>query len=279
MTKLMIKLMPILFIFPGCMKLASPEGRHEGRVDQKGPVINIPLAELINDKVIKTTAEKTADRAAENAAAKTANAVTAQIDTKMKTVQDNITGLVTAKVEEIGKLLDIKADLSAKIENKMYASLESSIKNNMSAVANLQNNMNASLENTMTFRADMKTQLKAFSDINAKMVGQVDGITGQAGFNNKISKTLETVQQDIRAQAGRDVNMLPPQAVEVMMNQNKTFYWTIIGILAVIMAITLSAMLYIYRNSRLREENRTKLLMIALGKMDPNDAEEIKRSL
>jgi hypothetical protein len=273
--RLFIVLIPVTL----CSCIASPKGRHEGEVTQTAPSVVLDLKDVVSDKAVQETATRTAGAAADVAAAKAALTVHTDIENRMKTVQDNMTSLIGGKIDEIGKLIDIKNTLSAKMDNQIYADLKVHLQNSIEAMATINAAVESSIRVSAEFRAQVQAQFKALSDFNASLAGQVDGLTGQAGVNNRIQKTLETIQQDIKASAGRDVNMLPPQAVEVMMDQNKTFYMTIIGIMGAIKVLALAAFGYIYRNARLREENRTKLLMVALGKMQPEDAEEIKNAI
>ena len=266
----------LLFLLPlfllGCMRLASPEGRHEGQQTQS---LNIPLSDIINDKAIDEAADRASEKSAEKSSLKTAATVSANIETKMKSVQDNVTGLVTAKIDEIGKLVDI----SAKIENKMNADIRSEMSNVMKAVIDI----NTKFESNIS----VKTDLKALSDNVLHMQAMIDGI-GQVGINNKsdVNKVMETMQQEFKA--GRDVysNSFPKEAVDIMIAQMKYQsetnsieqryqYLTIVAVLVALKAIILGISVYIYKNARLREENNNKLLMQAVGELDPIKASAI----
>lgn len=277
-SKIIFSAVVIMLICSGC-DLASPRSDHEGTVNQSGPVIQLPLAEALTDKQLEAY-KKGSDEAAEKAAAK----MIPNVQTQMKTVQDSLSGFISTKVESLESLLDV----SAKLENKLYADIRTELSNVMEATVEVRNNMTAHFQSDVKMQASLSAEMKALSGNVAKLdssvQGMVDGVTGQVGVGNKmdLNKVMETLQQEFKA--GRDVftNSFPREAVDVMVAQlkyqhqneqvNQRYqYFSIIGILVAVMAIVGFA----YRNARLRENNTNKLLLEAIGQLDPDAANHI----
>lgn len=87
----------------------------------------------------------------------------------------------------------------------------------------------------------------------------------QAGLKNEI----HNLRTDIKA--GRDVNYLPKEAVEIVISTNQ--FWS--KALAGLCALASTIALYAYRNARLREENTNKLLMQVLARSLPEQMRDI----
>ena len=85
---------------------------------------------------------------------------------------------------------------------------------------------------------------------------------------------METLQQDIKSTAERDVNTsnFPKETVEVFISNNRMWMSIMGGVFSLITTMAGFA----YRNARLREQATAKLLMQALAHVPPDQAHHIK---
>lgn len=253
MSKSLI-LLPLI-LTSGC--LLDPKATHQGEVQQKAPEITVNIPPL--------------DPALKDSAGKAAEGVKAEINTRMKTVQDSISGLITGKIDEVKDLvkLEAKVDARAQLDARLSAVLQ--------AIGKLETTINGDLTNTATAQADVRASLKGLSEnliaLRADLKVSVDGV--QTGIANRIEKKMEILQQDIKANSGRDTNFFPPQAVEVMKSQ----YHVMIIVILTMKAILLAIAGYVYKSTKSREENYARLLMKAMGEISPDRAKELSKEM
>lgn len=250
-------LVAIVFL-TGC--LLSPKNEHKGEVQQTGPVVtvNAPSRDPELGKSVRESAE----------------GVKTEVNTRMKTVQDALSGLITGKIDELDARLALSAQLSAVVQaiGKIETTINGNVSNSadfraqLSAVVQAIGKLETVINGNVTNSADFRAQLKGLSDnlvsLRADLRLSVDGV--QTGIANRIDK----VQQDIKSTAGRDVNYLPKEAVEAMEFQ----YKITIAVVLALKVILLTFAGYVYKSTRAREENYAKLLMRALGELDPDKA-------
>jgi len=242
-----------LILISGC--LLDPKTTHQGVVQQKAPEITVNVPPL--------------DPSLKDSAGKAAEGVKAEINTRMKTVQDALSGLITGKIDEIKDLvhLDAKVDARARLDASLSAVLQ--------AIGKLETTINGDVTNSASAQADVRASLKALSDnvvsLRADLKVSIDGV--QTGIANRIEKKMELLQQT--ANSGHDTNFFPPQAVEVMKSQ----YHVMIVVILTMKAILLAIAGYVYKSTKAREENYARLLMKAMGELAPERAQEISKEM
>lgn len=240
-----------MLLLPGC--IADNESRQTSTPVTENH-IHVPPPQI-------TTTETDTNRLVEDTAAR----VSQNVKTDLAANQAQLSGHVTGQIHKLEATLSDLIRLDAKIDNKMVAELKAELTSTIQLMTALKIHM----ETQIAFTNEMRMQL-------GKLSGQLDAtVAGQAGVNNTIEKTMSTLQQDIKAGRDSTVNMLPPQAVEVMENS----YKMLLGIVASIETIIIAVAGWAYRNARIREENNAKLLMKALSDLEPERTVEIKRAL
>lgn len=246
---LMFLLTPLLL--GGC--ILDNKTRQEA-VHEYKPQIHIP------PPVVKTTSLDT-DKLVGDTAAR----VSQNVKTDMATNQAQLSGHITGQIHKIEASLSELIKIEAKMDNKLVASLKADLTSTIQLMASLKVHM----ESQIALTNEMKAKLGHVS-------GQMDAtVAGQVGVGNSIEKTLETLQMDIKANSGRDTNLLPPQAVEII----KSNYHTVgLFMLAVLVAVVLISIVG-YNNARKRQEDYAKLLMLALADMDPDKGGSIRTQL
>jgi hypothetical protein len=245
-------------LLTGC--IADQKNRQEGGDPVQQPIINVhtPPAQTVDTSKVEG---KVGEEAAK---------LQTQVNTSLKTTQDQISGLFNAKISELSELVKLTANIDTKIEAKAQAELTAKLESQIKVMTELKAHFEANVNVSNDMRADLKANVKALSDINVKlgqMTAQVDAtVAGQAGVNNTIEKRFETI-------TAHNVSMLPREAVDTIEGS----YKLVIGILILVKAIALAALGYAYRHARLREQNNAKLLMKAIGEMAPEKAAAIHK--
>ena len=108
--------------------------------------------------------------------------------------------------------------------------------------------LKAEMKNVLTVTSKMDNQLSMLNDIKAQLAAQAGA---QAGWNNK----LENLQETITASAGRDVNMLPKTAVDLL----EYNLWAMVAIITTLCGLASTAITLSFRASRKREAERTAI--------------------
>lgn len=227
-------LLPLLLL-AGCL---SPSARTAGVVAQQPEIkINVPPQDTGVRDAVGEESEKTR----------------LEVRTQLKSSQDALSGLVTGKIDEIKDLVK----LDVRLENRLtaQAKIDTKLEAVVQAVGKLETTINGNITNTAVMKAQLEAQLSALSnnmvtlktDLRAEVKGSLEG--AQVGLGNKFEKTIS----DLKANAGRDVNMLPKEAVHLML-----------GIMGAIQVMVLVIAGYLYKAGRAREEHYAELLMAAL---------------
>jgi hypothetical protein len=200
--------------------------------------------------------------------------VAARVNADMSSNSNQLSGHLVAQLQKLEMNLKGLVNLEAKIDNKMQAELRADLTNTMTAMASLENTINAKFEANVNVTNKMEAKLdntmKALSDIQTKvghMSGQADATaSGQVGLSNKLTKMQTTLQTEMRA--GRDVNMWPMSAV-----------LTVLGIMVVMGGLIYGVTIFIgkqaYAAARERQDNYARLLMVAMGEMEPDKSREM----
>lgn len=222
-----------------------------------------------------------------------------QITASSNATQAQLSGLLNASVSKLGeKVTGVEArvselvKLNATMNNTASAELKTSldkvnaeitgIKAQMTNIVSLQNNMKAELSAITEIRA----QLSAVADIKLQLGKVTADVEAQAGVNNSIDKKIEDIKQTFVSSAGRDVNMLPKQAVDIITDSWRNF-GIIIGLLLGA-ATTIISLSFKYARQRAEKrfeiekqtkENAYKLLHDALIEIPPEKATNLRGKL
>jgi len=257
-----MRLVPLLFLLllVGCV--ADNESRQssdpvtETHINVPPPKVEVKQADT--DKIVEDTAAR----------------VSQNVKTDLAANQAQLSGHIVAQLHKLEANMKGLLNLEAKLENKMYADLRADLTSTVSAVAELRANFSANVTVTNKMDAKIDNQMKALSDIKTELgnvAGQADAtVAAQMGLSNKLTKMQTTLQTDIKA--GRDVNMWPVSAVITVLGIVLLLGGLIFGITAVIAKRA-------YDNARARQDNYMKLLMAALGDLEPHKAEKIRAQL
>lgn len=190
--------------------------------------------------------------------------------------QNALSGLVNTSVSKVAEQMKlVEANLKDLITVNNNAHLEARVefKARLEAAVTTTANLRAELNNTLTLQAQMNNTMQTrIGELRAELKAQVDAYgAAQAGFNNRI----EQVRQEISNQAGRDVNYLPREAVNLLL-----------GIMTTVFGAITVAIGWLGKNARQREQLRTqlereerqrvhKLLLEALALVPEHRAKEI----
>ena len=196
----------------------------------------------------------------------------ARVRADMSSNSSQLCGHIVAQLNKLEANLKGLINLEAKIDNNLYAQLKADLTSTITAVASFK----AHIENNMTVTNEMKAtltnQMKLLSDINLQIsnaVGQAKATaSAQAGLKNSITDMQTTLQSEIRATAGRDVNMWPMSAV-----------MTVLGIMITMGGLIYGITIFIgkkaYDSARIRQEDYVKLLAQAMEKLEPDKAQGV----
>jgi hypothetical protein len=251
------------FILTACIRGIDNRPDDHATIEAKAPVINLPAPQTVNtDKLEKGLSE---------------------IVSSSNATKAELTGLLNAQVSKLGeKVTGLETNLSdlIKINNTMSATAQAEFRARLDATLQAYTEIKAEMHNVLTVNNDLRAQLRVdFGKISADLGAQV-------GVGNSIDKRIEELKQTFISSAGRDVNMLPQQAVDIIVSSYQTFGITVLLLLSV--ATIVISMTFKY--SRLRAERRAldeqgerklyyDLLISVTGKLPPEESGEIERQL
>jgi outer membrane murein-binding lipoprotein Lpp len=260
-----------VLLLSGCI------GDQKGSQDQvaQPPIINVPPSQTVDTDKLRAGIKDDITASSNNMA----NQLTGLVNVPIAKLAEKLTGLEATIQTEIKNTLSVNtqasADLRAKLEAMMTVLTEIKVSFKMIT------EFNTSLDIKMSADASLIRDLQAKVDtLNAQLSAQIAGMAnGQVGLLNKIESKLEQVTNT----AGHDINYLPKEAVQIMLDREKTFMY-IFG--AIMSAITI-AIGWIGRNARERERLRadaekqerkmvSDLLMEALAMMPESKAKDIR---
>lgn len=190
-------------------------------------------------------------------------------------LQSNLTGLVNTSIGKLAEklvgletqfesLVKIQAQMNntATINNtatlKAMAEFKADIQTSIALETKINNVMEAIIDTKVTI-GQIKAQVETFAQVQAQ---------AQAGLINTITTKIDTVKNDLNA--GRDVNYLPKEAVNIIQDTNAS--WLKIFLTAISAVVSVAGLLVF--NSRKREAATNALLMQALAHVPPEKARE-----
>lgn len=184
------------------------------------------------------------------------------IETSNNTTQNALTGLFNASVSKLGdkltgvearmeKMLELNNTLNAKLESQVNASAD--LRARLDAQLNLNTEVKARLDAQISTALDLRTrldtQVNAAAELKAKIDANAELVTG---IGNKIDRSV----QNLQASAGRDVNMFPKVAADMIILQAETSSKTTIAIVTTLCGLISTAITIFARNSRRRADQR-----------------------
>ena len=254
----LISFIVLLTLLTGC--IADNKTRQGPITIEHKPQISVPAPEI-------TTENVDTDKLVED--------VASRVNADMSSNSNQLSGHLVAQLQKLEANLKGLVNLEAKMDNKMQADLRADLTNTMTALTRLEATFTANVNVTNEMKATLTNQMKALSDIQASLgnvAGQADATaSAQVGLKNDLTKVQATLQSDIKASAGRDVNMWPMSAV-----------LTVIAIMLVMGGLMYGITVFIgkraYDNARPRQEDYINLLTQAMGELEPHKAKDLLKT-
>jgi hypothetical protein len=231
----------------------------KGRIEQPmaPPVINVPPAQKV-DTVELRQGIRDDITASSNA---TANQMTGAVNASVSKLAEKITGLEANLSAVMNNTATLNTQASADLRARLDASVSAVAE--MKATLSMVNEFNAKMENRIAADVSLIRDLKAqIGELNTKLEATVNG---QVGLTNRIESKLENLT------AGRDINQMPRETVEVMLGSYRMIMYIVGSLLSAITAIAG----YAYRNAKKREQNQSDLLMTVLTHVQPETAKRL----
>jgi hypothetical protein len=275
----------LLFFVVGCVDIGSPRARQTDESDNKisGPKITYN----------QDPKEREADKEEREKDRKARAEHKAEILASTNATRNQLSGLLTTSISKLGeKVTGVEANLKELL--KVEANLSAEARVDIRAAVKMMAEFKIELKNTMSVNTklqnDMDSLVKLITDLQIK-IGKIDTniqtqAQGQVGWNNKLQSKMEKWEQTLHGQAGRDVNMFPKQAVDVLENSWRTFS-IIIGSIIALAGFILSLHFKFQKDKAQKqfeagERQRDRifdLLHRALVHIPPEKAAEIERSI
>jgi hypothetical protein len=209
----------LLLFLAGC--IADQNNRQSNTAPQAGPTINLPTPKILSEADLLQDRAAIIDRTRQDILASS------------NQTQNQLSGLVNASVSKIAE---------------QVKGVEANLHTNMTATAKLAEQLTTTFNTAAELKAELKMQVQASLDARLE-IGKLQSQLGvQAGLMNR----METTTNDLRA--GRDVNYVPKEMVEITAGRERTFTYIIGGILIV----AVIAIGWIGRNARRREKLRSE---------------------
>jgi len=231
----------------------------KGSIDQPvaPPVINIPPSQTVDTTELRQGV-KDDITASSNAMA---NQMTGAVNAPIAKLAEKLTGLEATIRAEISNTLTSNNQVSAELRAKLEAIL--TIMAEINVTFKMITEFNTNIDAKLSADASLVRELHAKVDtLNAQVAGMANG---QVGLSNKMDSTIANLT------AGRDVNQMPKETVEVMLGSYRMLMYIIGGMLSALTTIAG----YAYRNARNREEQQAQILMKALAQLQPESAKSL----
>jgi predicted nuclease with TOPRIM domain len=247
----------MLVFLTGCIG-DQHSGDNSPVIRQDPPVINVPPSQTVDSKGITDDIKR-------------------EITTSSNATANQLTGLVNASVSKLAeKVNGIEANLSdlVKVSAKLEAKLEvtNELKARLDAAVTATADLKAEMQNIVTTTASMDNRLKILTDIKNEMA---NAASAQVGLNNKFEQKLEHLEETITATAGRDVNMLPKTAVDLIQYN----LWAMITIITTLCGVASTTIAMAYRSARKREQATSNLLLKVLSMVPEQHRETVSREI
>jgi len=245
-----IILTALALILTGCELTGQKnQGRQENPVDQR-PVVNVEAPKLLTSEQVKDQLATQLDS--------TKKDIRQEILTSTNSTQNQMQGLLNASVSKIAdQVKGVEANIKDLLTINNTANIE--VKNKLENTITAVNTMKAELTTTLQMVNQVNAQLSVVNDMKLQLeklnAQAAASASAQVGWNNKYEQKLQNITETISNSAGRDVNYLPKEAVQIMLDRERTFTYFIGGILA--LATTIISMSYKF--ARQREAGRRQV--------------------
>lgn len=245
----------------------------KGQIDQPispPPVVNVPPSQTVDTEGLRRGIKEDFTTSS-NAMA---NQLTGAVNAPIAKLAEKLTGIEATLQTEINNTLKVNTQASAELRAKLEAIM--TVMTEIKVSFKMITEFNIGIDSKISADASLIRELSAKVDnLNAQIAGMANG---QVGLSNKLDSTIANLT------AGRDVNYLPKEAVQIMLDREKTFMYIIGSIMGVITV----AIGWIGRNAREREKLRTQeereerqaatsLLMEALALLPDTKAKDVQR--
>ncbi len=239
--------------------LASCIADQQGHQNQQvaPPVINIPPSQKVDTDALRQGI-KDDITASSNA---TASQMTGAVNASISKLAEKLVGLEANLSATITNTATMTNQASAELRAKLDASLTAFTE--LKASLSMVNEFNAKMENRINLDASLVKDLQA--QIGSMAAQMTASANAQVGLYNKIDSRLENIS------AGRDVNQMPKETVEVMLGS----YRMVMSITGSLMLVITLLAGYAYRNTRKREQSQADLLMTLLTHVQPDAAKHL----
>lgn len=203
------------------------------------PTVNVPPNQTVDTTDLKLAMKEYIQVSADQ----TANQMTG-FNSNINRIADKMTGVEN----NIGKLAEVNLKLAENINNTMNNTANTNA--TATATLNAVNDMKLVIATNVQVMNDLKAELKILMEIKLQLESLTANIQAVAGVGND----LHTITENMKAQAGRDVNFFPKNAVDVMLSQTRSNFYIVL----IIVILGAFAMSLTFRASRDRERQRTK---------------------
>lgn len=209
-----------------------------------------------------------------------------EIIASSNSTKNQLSGMVTTSISKLGEeVKGIEAHISdlIKIENNLSIEARADINATLKAVTEIK----VQLENTVNINNRMQNNMddlvKVVITLQANLQAQAQA---QVGIGNRLESKIERLETTITSTAGRDVNMFPPQAVDVIVSSWRLFIIIIaIIFIAICVYTTLrykfskDEMKHHYEYERQRADEQFKLLQVALMNIPPERVHLLEKQM
>ena len=236
----------ILLVLSGCIT-GSKQGDNKPINQQTVPFLTIPFKEgkvPLAEVVDVSGLEKSLKQEISSSANNNQSQLSGLINTSISKVAERMTG-IESNIDSLVKLTN-----TITLTNNQSASASAEIKTKLEASLAATAEIKAEMNNILSINNKLETNLTMMNNLKADIGELKSSISGQAGVLNNMTSKVE----DIKANAGRDVNMLPQSAVDIMLGIIKAYGALVIGLLL----LAAIAVILVYRAGMQREALRSK---------------------
>lgn len=261
-----MRFLPILLVIPllcGCLG------------DQKGSQSASPVVNTVPQMPSTPAPLPVASGAGIESVRQDIAQVRTELQSSANTTQNQMSGLVNASVSKISeKMVGIESNIDAlaKLQIEMRAEVHTDLNTTLSAITDIKTDIKNDIALSNKIDAAINATLKLenkIGDITARFDAMATTTANaQVGLKNDLTNMISTIKNDNTA--GRDVNYLPKEAVQILESNNKTWIMIITGFFSSVSGLAL----VMARNARKREEGTNKLLMQALAHCPVDKAKE-----
>lgn len=220
----------------GCSLTGDVSGR-QGIENKPNITVNVP--QQIDPEKLKGDIESSLEDKIKIESKSVQNQMSGMLNVAEARLADKVTGV------EASIRTDLKSEINSRID--VATNIRAQLADQIATNVKLQTELNNQIQISNDMKVQLSAQTTLMTDLRLKVEGLSINVNAQVGINNKLENRVETLS------AGHDINYLPKEAVEIMVDRERSTSKIIAGILGMIMlAITVFG-----KFSRQREQNRT----------------------